>query len=93
MKSEISFLLDLVLNKRKLAEVKQCCLERIAEIEQTIGTRPVVAQQVSLRSPQAQMPLPDLDTPLTPQLPTIIQPKIMGGEIATSGSSRGPRKW
>lgn len=43
MKSEIGFLLELVLEKKLKPEGTKLCLERISELEQSLGQRQTVA--------------------------------------------------
>lgn len=95
--TELSFLIDLLLNQKLNKQVKDLVANRIREIE----TRSPQAAPVNLRGAQAPSTIANL-TGQTLQGPVSHIPtapvasaegRIVGGEINTGAGIRGPRKF
>lgn len=94
MQTEISFLIDLVLNHKLPKPTKELCRLRIRDLEEGLFQRPAVAIAMP-RMQQAPSTMANLEAQEVPiAMPTIETPKrIVGGEIATGANTKGPRKW
>lgn len=106
MQSEISFLLDLILDEELSSKVQKLCRKRVRELELGIGQKstPIIPQRPSipgipLQAPSAQKKLNEMaaegiafpGVSNAPQIPTT--QRIVGGEVNTGGGTKGPRKW
>lgn len=101
MQTEISFLLELVLNHKLPAGAKQACLERIKSVEEALAARAPIAPQRAnaavMQTPSTQRllegaPSPDNVAVVAPAAP-VIPPRVVGGEVSTGAGTRGPRKF
>lgn len=92
--SELSFLIDLLLNHRLTKDVKTLVAERIKEIEGKPQASPRVALPAHLIG-QAPSTIANLaaEPPVNPMQAPPTSQRIQGGEINTGNGTRGPKKW
>jgi hypothetical protein len=102
MQTEISFLLQLILDEDLSPKVQKLCRKRIKEIEISMGaqrptlppTRPQALDQApsTLKAMERHAMLPP---PATLEAPNQIPPaaRIIGGEVNTGAGTKGPRKF
>lgn len=98
--TELQFLIDLLLNHKLNANTKKLVADRIGFVEESLrkpavmvprGTPMGVQQSASTQALLDKEPL-IVQQPL-PMTSAPTSARIIGGEVATGGGARGPRKF
>lgn len=90
--SELSFLLDLLLNRKLSRDVKALIAERIRLIE-TRQLGPIVAPRAAAINQQAPSTLANLEKADVMQMAPPAAARIVGGTVDNGDGTKGKRKW